>query len=205
MTAWCVIFVWWIFRRVGCAELFYDGQKCCSCTQLMNWAKTKKQWVTSGYKPGDLLIYDWDGNGKPEHIGICTAVNGSTLSAIEGNTAVGNDSNGGEVMTRTRSVRNVLGAVRPAYGTEEKKPVENCTLTLPQLYRGAGEFWQVERLQLILNQMGWRDARGRALEEDGDFGENTEAAVRNFQQAHGLEQDGVVGAKTWRGLLIWKR
>lgn len=37
---------------------------------------------------------------------------------------------------------------------------------------------------------------------DGDFGPDTNAAVRNFQTHHGLQVDGIVGPHTWTELLI---
>jgi peptidoglycan hydrolase-like protein with peptidoglycan-binding domain len=32
---------------------------------------------------------------------------------------------------------------------------------------------------------------------DGDFGPQTEAAVKNYQTQHSLDDDGVVGSRTW--------
>jgi len=59
--------------------------------------------------PGDIAIYNWDG-GAPDHIGIVQEyLGGGQFNAIEGNTSVGNDSNGGEVMRRLRYVSQVDG------------------------------------------------------------------------------------------------
>ena len=120
--AWCVVFVWWCFQQAGAAELFYGGGKTASCTALRDWAKRTGGWVTGGYRPGDIAIYDWHGDGKPDHCGIIETVGGSSVVAIEGNTAIGNDSNGGEVMRRTRTLSDIMGAVRPAY---EEEPMDN--------------------------------------------------------------------------------
>ncbi len=47
-------------------------------------------------------------------------------------------------------------------------------------------------MQDALNALGFT---GSGL--DGIFGGNTEAAVRNFQQAYGIPSDGIVGCVTW--------
>jgi hypothetical protein len=62
--------------------------------------------VTHDPKPGDLVCYDWQRDGTADHVGLFEKwlVRGRTFTAIEGNTAIGNDSNGGEVMRRDRSV-----------------------------------------------------------------------------------------------------
>lgn len=86
-----------------------------SCTALMNAAKKAGMWVTSDYQPGDIAIYDWGGDKVPDHCGIITQALPNGYLAIEGNTAAGNDSNGGEVMERTRPAKSILGAVRPVY------------------------------------------------------------------------------------------
>jgi len=63
--------------------------------------------------PGDLVCYDWDRDGVADHVGLFEGWMGgaSSFRAIEGNTSVGDDSNGGEVMRRTRYLTQVDGFV----------------------------------------------------------------------------------------------
>lgn len=112
-VAWCAQFVWWVFHQAGADNLL--PMKTASCWFLMDAAKKEGLWVTSGYKPGDVLIYDFPGGNSVDHTGICEAVAGNTVTAIEGNTGVGNDANGGMVMRRKRPVAQIKGAVRPKY------------------------------------------------------------------------------------------
>ncbi len=72
---------------------------------------------------------------------------------------------------------------------------------LPVLRRGSkGE--RVKFLQDLLNQADRKQNFGNPppLKVDGDFGQNTETAVKLFQKYYGLNIDGVVGPKTWAKL-----
>ena len=51
----------------------------------------------------------------------------------------------------------------------------------------------VTELQRLLNSTGY----GYNLAEDGSYGSNTEAAVRDYQKRMGLTEDGIVGTNTW--------
>ena len=54
---------------------------------------------------------------------------------------------------------------------------------------------QVKGLQTMLAEYGYYKAT-----IDGSFGDKTEAAVKAFQKAEGLDADGLVGEKTWARL-----
>lgn len=131
---WCVMFVQWVFTRAGVLL----PARTASCTALMNAAKATGMWVESGYRPGDVAIYDWGGDKVPDHCGIVEKISGKTVTAIEGNTAFGNDSNGGEVMRRTRAESQILGAIRPVY--EEDNNMDNT----PASAHKEGVEWAVE-------------------------------------------------------------
>lgn len=60
---------------------------------------------------------------------------------------------------------------------------------------------EVSVVQTLLNALGYKGANGKSLTTDGNFGNNTIFAVKNFQKAHGFTTDGIVGALTWGALL----
>lgn len=88
----------------------------------------------------------------------------------------------------------IAGVTAPVL--EDKK----VNLTVNVLKSGsAGD--QVKTVQRILYAMGYKGANGKSLAVDGDYGANTEYAVKTFQRKRGLDADGVVGAATWAKLI----
>jgi len=61
--------------------------------------------ITSSPKPGDLVCYDWNWNGEYDHVGLFIGwTSGHVFDAVEGNTSTSDNSNGGQVMKRSRDV-----------------------------------------------------------------------------------------------------
>jgi len=51
-----------------------------------------------------LFFFDWNKDGRYDHTGLFVKwIDKDTFETIEGNTAIGNDSNGGQVMKRRRN------------------------------------------------------------------------------------------------------
>ena len=200
---WCCAFVWWCFDKVGAKELFYNGGKTASCTALMKFAKAHNQWVTSGFKKGDVILYNWSGKTSyAEHVGICIGTSDNNVICVEGNTSLTNQDNGGSVMQRTRSKSLVVGAYRPKYKEETKTTFSSGTkkeatveVNVPVLKKGSNND-TVKALQAMLNGYGYNCGT-----VDGDFGTKTEAALKSYQKAKGLSVDGSCGPKTWNKLL----
>lgn len=66
-------------------------------------------------QPGDVIVFDWDGNGSGDHIGYVYSFDGNYIITIEGNY---NE----EVAKRTITYNHpvILGYARPKYETSEK-------------------------------------------------------------------------------------
>lgn len=66
--------------------------------------------------------------------------------------------------------------------------------------RKGDESEKVGELQTSLQKLGYKNPDGSPLGTDHKFGANTETALKAFQHAHGLKDDGIAGPKTLEAL-----
>lgn len=88
----------------------------------------------------------------------------------------------------------VAAPAKPAKKVVRKAPV----LQWPRISQATRDaHWErIGPLQELLN------AHGAKIKVDGNFGDQTEAAIKKFQRAHRLKADGVVGPETWPKLVV---
>lgn len=195
--AWCATTVWDVFRIADASELFYDGEKTAGCCQILNWGRNNGLEV-SKYEGryGDIILFDWDNTGydDADHVGMIITRNADgTYTTIEGNTSVGNDSDGGEVMKRIRDTSCIRAILRPKYEEYSPAPVDTIPYhRFPTVQRGSSNETWVKIAQAGVGLM-FTDA-------DGGFGDKTNHWVCDFQRKHGLVDDGIVGPKTWKAI-----
>lgn len=112
---WCASFVAWCFET---AKHPLSGFNLAYVPSYVHAARAKQHGLRlvgpGEVEPGDLACFDWQKDGVADHIGIVSrrVDAGGGFTSVEGNTAVGNDSNGGEVMERTRNLSQVTCFIR---------------------------------------------------------------------------------------------
>jgi hypothetical protein len=102
---WCAMFCTWAYVLSGDSPSFVKGVNYAYVPYIVSDARAKRNGlsVTNDPIPGDLVCFDWHWDGVFDHVGFFEKwTGGRTFNAVEGNTAVGNDSDGGEVMRRSR-------------------------------------------------------------------------------------------------------
>ena len=125
--AWCVVFVWYCFRKSKASKLFFYGKKTAACAYLMNYAEAKEKVISKRKgQIGDVVFFNFSGGTSPQHVGFILKRNedGSYLT-VEGTTSAGAGSqdNGGCVAIKTRRPTQVVFIYRPAYDQPAEEPV----------------------------------------------------------------------------------
>lgn len=232
--AWCATFVSAVAIKCGATDIIPTE---CSCNRQIALFKSLGAWVEDdSYKPapGDIMYYDWEDTGRgdntaeSDHVGIVEAVNGTTITVIEGNYS-------NAVKRRYISVngRYIRGYGVPKYAKEttaspnnSAAPAKHITVKEWQLaaiadgYRfpvhGADGVWGAEcesvaRKAVVKRRVIYTNRnltklvqRVVGVEVDGKCGKDTQTAIIAYQKSKGLATDGEVGLNTWRKLLSVK-
>lgn len=207
---WCAAFVVACFGRANCHDLI----PCvASCDQMISYFK---QWGRF-YRPaqasitkGDIIFYNWDQDSSVDHVGIVVRNAFGSIQAIEGNKS-------DTVSYREIGINSplIVGIAKPAYDSQstdqgEIRPINQYTeyyrkfsyedrktiFSLPLLQKGSSGVY-VQILQILLKYKGHF-----SFDVTGQFDEETDNVVLNWQLIKNLETDGVVGRETWSSLLI---
>lgn len=192
---WCAAFVSAVGAMCSLSGVLLPE---CSCERMIDKYRALGRFLDrdDAVRPGDLVFYDWDGDGAADHVGLVETADADALRVIEGNHS--------DAVGRRRlpwDAACILGYAVPDYaaaaGEPEDAPASDGALRLPALRRG-------DRGLCVRAMQGVLIARGCGCGPDGadgDFGPNTEAALRRFQAEAGLPPDGVCGPASWKKLL----
>lgn len=82
---WCACFVSWVAYQSG--DLDITIPKFAAVVDGVKWYKDNGKWQERNYIPksGDIIFFDWEQDGTPDHVGIVEKVEDSIIYTIEGN------------------------------------------------------------------------------------------------------------------------
>lgn len=83
---WCACFVSWCAEQCGYIEGGFIP-KFAGCVSGANWFKERNQWQDRNYEPtaGDIIFFDWEGDGSTDHVGIVEKCENGVVYTVEGN------------------------------------------------------------------------------------------------------------------------
>lgn len=188
---WCACFISWLAKKLNITNIIPIDM---SCNSQIAKFKNLGVWHTDrNIQAGDIIYYDWDrlGDSRPaDHVGIVIKNTNGTLTVIEGNK--GNepyDCVGKREIGCNSSL--IFGYARPKYRSDD------VSISFPTI-RKNDTGTAVKVLQLALVAYEYNIGKYGA---DGEFGLDTENAVKRFQKNSGIEVDGIVGRDTWSKLM----
>lgn len=175
----------WAFKKLG--GYMYHGSDTMYRKYCADHGALKKGKRADGaaLKPG-TAVFVWNGE-KYSHVGLF--VGGTEV--IEAMSTINGVKKSKVTDNKWSHWGELTGVSYEDSGETEPKPEKKPTL------RKGSKGSAVKELQAHLIKLGYDLGKWGA---DGDFGNQTELAVKAFQKANGLTQDGVVGEKTWEKL-----
>lgn len=188
---WCAIFVCAVFlESFGyplARNMLYQPERslAAGCGYAAQYFKNHGAFYKKP-EPGDQVFFVVAGGIG--HTGIVEQIGDSWVQTIEGNSK-------NMVARHVYNLNDsyIAGYGRPNWALAATAEVPDQPVERPMLKFGS-RGTDVKFLQSMLLQLGEKLPKYGA---DGDFGSETETAVKSFQKKNKLEVDGIVGPITW--------
>lgn len=86
---WCATYVSWVLNQAGYSEPKFAGCQ----SQGIPYFASNSRWIDAKQNgssvtlvaPGDVIFFDWEGDGHSDHVGIVIGTDGSRVYTVEGN------------------------------------------------------------------------------------------------------------------------
>lgn len=215
---YCDAFVSWLFNVAKVRNLFCNGVKQTYCpTTIKILYKENASIPLYLAMAGDIILFDWEPNGNPNHIGIVRdRVSDLEIDTVEGNTSGYGTT--GVVAEKTRTYYATVGGrkkvviqavFRPEFAPDKFNADKKLKID------GQFGFDSIARTQKALKKLGYYTGKvdailGQqtvmALQEwsgtsvDGSWGVKTSKAI---QRKLGVKVDGFFGIKSTKALQRW--
>lgn len=205
---YCAMFVSWVLHQCGVNFTY------AYCPYIERDFRSKTVPKAQA-RPGDVVLFDWGGDGVADHVGLCEANRGSYLQTIEGNTSSGSggsQSNGGVVARRTRGFGTIRMVVRlDLAGSAPSTPSQggasglgDTRWTGPRMVRE----WQSQRGTTADGVISGQPRSNKRYLPNVEpscvqYGPGGSDLVRSVQRLVGSDADGYMGAGTVRALQRW--
>lgn len=197
--AWCCAFVTYMFHEGNDSPLFYGGKKVVYCPTAIKWASANLAQIPPYLAlPMDIVFFDWNLNGVPNHIGFIRERKSCTeVYTIEGNTS------GGIVAQKTRPTKYIQGIYRPHFPAK-------FDISKPLKIDGYYGYSSIAMTQKALGGIAVDGILGKAtvkalqkwagVAQDGSWGIKTSKAI---QKKLGVTVDGYFGENSVKALQRW--
>ena len=203
-AAWCCAFVTYIFHKGADDALFYGGKKVVYVPTAEKWCSAHLAQIPIYLAmPMDIITFDWNNNGVPDHIGFVRERKSDTeVYTIEGNTS------GGIVAKKTRPLKYISGVFRPEFkgkfDTSKALVIDgqcgyNTIACLQKVLKAKGVYKGT--IDAILGKgtvKGIQKLIGVA--QDGSWGKKTS---KKFQSYLGVKADGYWGIDSTKAMQKW--
>jgi Putative peptidoglycan binding domain len=197
--AWCQDFVQFVSASAG----YKQPHTTSAVVSIGDWARQHGLFIVSTKAtPGCQILYDFSGGDGKEPVNAAKTHTGIYIGGnhtIEGNS--GTHPEGVHQNDITLGGPDIWGAINwPKYWNAHPEPFSVSVSRFPKypvLRQNNGKDDRVMGLQRALNS-----ALGIKLDVDGEFGQDTAKACRQFQRASRIPVTGIANQATWASLDI---